>query len=225
MYREKSKKHAQTQHLYDTLKKRILMSQVETAASDNVAQTLKTIAGVSTRPGTFNGIGFSQSGVHDTNTLPAKQRTHSIPVNENGVEQLHRHQRQGSGSQTSGDVAAMPPPDYIPSRHRMPNITSATPQHRTHLPGARATAAPAAPRSQIPMSTSRPTYVADHRPPGGSGLRHSLGNSPPKRNSLVGSANGFGFTAAMKVGRAPETQTEGINHHDRPYNSGQQYFG
>ena len=190
------------------------MSQVETAASDKVTQTLKTISS-GTRPGTFNGIGFGQSRGHDN---PHERPSNHVPVNENGVEQLHRHQRQGSGSQVSGDMAAMPPPDHIPNRHRMQNITSATPQHRTHLPGARA----AVPRSQIPMSTTRPAYLSEHRPPG-SDLRHSRGSPHVNRNS-VGGASGFGFTAGMKVGRAPDTQTDGVDHHDRSYASGHQYF-
>jgi E3 ubiquitin-protein ligase CCNP1IP1 len=209
MYRDKSKKHAQTQHLYDTLKKRILMSQVETAASDNVAQTLKTMAG-GARPGTFNGIGFAQAGGLDVNAVRERQ-SNTIPVNEHGIEQLHRHQRQGSGSNTSGDMAAMPPPDHIPSRHR---VQSTTPLHRTQLPGAR----PAAPRSQIPMSTARPAFVGENRPPR-SALRHSLGSSHVNRNSL-GSATGFGFTAGMKVGRVPDAQMDGIDHHERSYTSG-----
>ena len=115
MYREKSKKHAQTQHLYDTLKKRILMSQVETAASENVAQTLKSI---STRPGTYNGTGFAHAGASGTTGL-RDQHASNIAVNASGVEQLHRHQRAGSGSHTSGEMAAMPPPDMIPSRNRI----------------------------------------------------------------------------------------------------------
>src|SRR5271168_985086 len=209
MYREKSKKHAQTQHLYDTLKKRILMSQVETAASDNVARTLKTIAS-GTRPGTFNGTGFTQATSLGTN-VGHERKSNNIPVNENGVEQLHRRQRQGSGSQASGDVAAMPPPNHIPSRHRMQNITTATPIHRTQLPGAR----PAATRSQIPMSTSRPTFPGEYRPPG-SALRQSHGSPHVNRNSL-GGARGSGFTAGMKVGCARDTNMDRIDLPERSY--------
>ncbi len=117
MYRDKSKKHAQTQHLYDTLKKRILMSQVESAASDNVAQTLKSMSTLG-RPGTYNGTGFAHAGASGAPGL-MDRLSNGIPVNENGVEQLHRHQRAGSGSHTSGEMVAMPPPDMIPSRNRM----------------------------------------------------------------------------------------------------------
>jgi E3 ubiquitin-protein ligase CCNP1IP1 len=213
MYREKSKKHAQTQYLYDTLKKQILMSQVETAASENVAQTLKTMAN-GTRPGTFNGIGVVQAGGHGTNA--ARERpSHDVPINENGVEQLHRHQRQGAGSQTSGDMAAMPPPDHIPSRHR---LQSATPVHRTQLPGAR----PNATRSHIPLSTTRSTFGSEHHPPG-TALRQSPAGSQVNHNSL-GSGSGFGLTAGMKVGRSPHAQMDGIDHHERSHTRGQQYY-
>lgn len=191
MYHQKSKKQAQTQHLYDTLKKRILMSQVETAASDNVAQTLKTM-GSGTRPEIFNGISFAQAGGLGVNAV-SEQQSNSIPVNKNAAEQHHRHQRKGNGSQPTGDMAAMPPPEHILSHNRVQN---ATPLHRTQLPGPRR----AATRSQIPMSTVRPTFVSEHRP-----LRSSLGNylgtAHVNRNSL-GSASGFGFSAGMKIGRA-----------------------
>ena len=213
MYREKSKKHAQTQHLYDTLKKRILMSQVETAASDNVAQTLKTMAS-GTRPGTFNGTGFTQATSLGTNAGHERESC-EIPVNENGVEQLHRRQRQGSGSQASGDVAAMPPPNHVPSRHRMQNVRSATPIHRTQLPGAR----PAATRSQIPMSTSRPTFLGEYRPLA-STLRQSHG-SPHVNRSSLGGARSSGFTAGMKVGCARDTNMDGIDLPERSYTGSQ----
>jgi E3 ubiquitin-protein ligase CCNP1IP1 len=211
LYHEKSKKQAQTQHLYDTLKKRILMSQVETAASDNVVPTFKS-TGSGTRPETVNGISFAQAGGLGVNAVGERQ-SRSIPVNKNGVEQLHRHQRHGSSSQTCGDVAAMPPPDHIPSRHR---VQDTTPRHRTQLPSPR----PAAIRSQIPMSTARPTFPREHRPPG-SGLRNSLGSAHVNRHSL-GSSSGFGFSVGMKVGRAPDTRMDEIDRHERSY--GQQYF-
>jgi hypothetical protein len=216
MYREKSKKHAQTQYLYDTLKKRILMSPVETAASDNVARTLKTMAS-GTRPGTFNGVGFTQAASLGTNRGHERE-SNDILVNENSVEQLHRRQRQGSGNQTSGDVATMPPPNQIPSRHRMQNITPATPMHRTQLPGAR----PTATRSQIPMSTSRPTFLGEYRPPG-SALRQLHGSPRVNRNSF-GGARGSGFTAGMKVGCARDTNMDGIDLPERSYMGSQPYY-
>ena len=214
MYREKSKKHAQTQLLYDTLKKRILMSQVETAASDNVAQTLKTMAS-GTRLGTFSGIGFAHAESLNTNGA-CEQQSSNIPVHRNVIEQLHRHQRQGNDNQTSGDMAAMPPPGHVLSRYRVQNIS--TPHlHHTQLPGERHSAT----RSHIPRSTARPTLLSENRPPG-SAVRRSLGSSHVNRTS-VGNASGFGFTAGMKVGRAPDTPMDGIDHHERSHTSGQHY--
>jgi E3 ubiquitin-protein ligase CCNP1IP1 len=191
------------------------MSQVETAASDNVARTLKTIASGS-RPGTFNGVGFTQAANLGTNAGHERE-SNDIPVNENGVEQLHRRQRQGNGSQASGDVAAMPPPNHILSRHRMQNITPATPIHHTQLPGAR----PAATRSQIPMSTSRPTF-GEYRPPG-SALRQSHGSPHVNRNSL-GGARGSGFMAGMKVGCARDANMDKIDLPGRSYTGSQPYY-
>ena len=52
VYKDKSKKHAQTQQLYDMLKKKVLMKQVETAASDDVTHTLQSI-NTQQRPATY----------------------------------------------------------------------------------------------------------------------------------------------------------------------------
>ena len=214
MYREKRKKHAQTQLLYATLKKRVLMSQVETTASDNVAQTLKTMAS-GTRPGTFSGISFAH--VESLNTNGAReQQSCNIPVHENVIEQLHHHQRRGNGSQTSGDMTVMPPPGHVPSRYRVHNISTQH-LHRTQLSSERHSAT----RSHIPRSTARPTLLSESRPPG-SAPRRSLGSSHVNRTS-VGNASGFGFTAGMKVGRAPDTPMDGMDHHERSHTSGQLY--
>lgn len=135
MYTEKTKKHQQTQHLYDTLKKRILMSQVQTAASDTVNRTVDSLTSTS-HPNTF-----------------------ARP------EMLHTHQRSGSASNHSGDALVMPPPDRPRGSHRprksivslriaeltgAETFTGPTPQHRTQLPGLRNTSV----RSRIPTRTS-----------------------------------------------------------------------
>lgn len=188
------------------------MSQVETAASDNVARTLKAI-GSGTRPETFNGFSFAQARGLGINAVGERQ-SNGIPVNKNVAEQLHHHQRQGNGSQTSGDMAVMPPPDHIPSHDRVQN---ATPLHRTQLPGPRR----AATRSQIPISTAWPTFLGEHRP-SGSGLGNYLVTAHVNRSSS-GSGSGFGFSAGMKGGHVPDTRVDGIDHHEHSYTSGQQY--
>lgn len=52
LYRDKSKKCAQSQQLYDALKKKFMLRGVETAASENVTQTIQSIANHA-RPETF----------------------------------------------------------------------------------------------------------------------------------------------------------------------------
>lgn len=43
-FRDKSRKHSQTQELYDKLKRRVMLSQVQNAASDAVDHTIHTSA-------------------------------------------------------------------------------------------------------------------------------------------------------------------------------------
>ena len=54
------------------------------------------------------------------------------------------------------------------------------------------------------MSTTRPSFLGGEHRPNGTAPRHSLGSSRINRSNL-GSANGFGLTAGMKVGSAPGT--------------------
>ena len=121
MYREKSKKHAQTQHLYDTLKKRCLLSQVQTAASENVAQTIHNIS--NGRPDTFNAGGthtrcdFRPPNMHGGRSMLSGQIPHPdtkytddkyVHADDRGV--LHPHQRSGSsnnGHRQRADEEAM----------------------------------------------------------------------------------------------------------------------
>jgi len=104
MYRDKSKKQAQTQHLYDTLKKRVMTSQVQTAASDSVAQAINSMSSIP-RPQTFADASFQQP--HPISFRPDDQR--------DNVQYQHPHHGR-SPSQSSknahdgAEAAAMPPP-------------------------------------------------------------------------------------------------------------------
>ena len=85
------------------------------------------------------------------------------------------------------------------------NIASATPLHRTHLPGTRA----AATRSQIPLSTSHGAFPNGNQRPPGSAALQGRGSSNKIRQSL-GSGNGFGLSAGIKIGRPPGTSMSNI---------------
>lgn len=197
MYREKSKKQAQTQHLYDTLKKRVMTSQVQTAASDSVAQAIHSMSSIA-RPQTLGDPPFQP--LPQRNFCPDNQRS-------DGQYQQPQHSRSPSQSNRNarGETGAvvMPPPPGPPVGHHHPRrsyvpgqtdpltlsdgFVSSTPQHRTHLPG---TVSSSATRSQIPLSTRAQ----------GPAPRQPLANIASNRNHQTGSS-GYGITAGMKVGR------------------------
>lgn len=112
LYKEKNRKHQQTQHMYDVLKKRVMMGQVHTAASENANHTLQSI-NAGKRPETINGMqNMNTHGVLGNLNLPSRSAQF-----ESGVEQLHTHQRSGSASHDGSEVITMLPPQMIP-KHR-----------------------------------------------------------------------------------------------------------
>ncbi|KAK9600316.1 hypothetical protein V6Z96_005976 [Aspergillus fumigatus] len=136
LYREKCKKFAQITNLYNILKSRAMRSQMRTAASDTVSQTLDSL-GNSVNARSVSGLSRPM-GVSQPPQTPASHQGNPRPVNLEGVEQLHRHQRSGTGSSKSTkqkvDAAVMPPPT-VPVNLRNRSIPNATPQQRTRLPG------------------------------------------------------------------------------------------
>lgn len=110
MYRDKSKKFTQITNLYNLLKSRAMESQMQTAASDSVSQALNSL-------GSRNEVSTSASNrpismAPDPQT-PSSKQYGDYPVNQKGVEQLHRHQRSGTGSSKGrkrNRIVTMPPP-------------------------------------------------------------------------------------------------------------------
>ncbi|GIJ92015.1 hypothetical protein Asppvi_010990 [Aspergillus pseudoviridinutans] len=123
LYREKCKKFAQITNLYNLLKSRAMRSQMKTAASDTVSQTLNSL-GNSGNELSVSGLSRPM-GVSGLPQTPASRQGNPHPVNLEGVEQLHRHQRSGTGSSKGAkqkvNAAAMPPPTVpVNLRNRMP---------------------------------------------------------------------------------------------------------
>ena len=110
LYKEKNRKHQQTRHLYDVLKKKVLMNSAQTAASENVNQTLHSITS-QTRPETYSGT--PNMAAHSASS--AHRRRSQMSQMENDLEQLHTQQRSGSSNHGS-DVSAMPPPQMRQSQ-------------------------------------------------------------------------------------------------------------
>ncbi|KAI2841553.1 hypothetical protein CBS147320_8699 [Aspergillus niger] len=111
MYREKCKKFTQMTNLYNILKTRAMRSQMQTAATDTVSQALDSLTASRNNPtGLVPGHQESSRPPH----TPMSRQLNVYPVNQEGVEQIHRHQRSGTGSSKGNkqktDIAAMPPP-------------------------------------------------------------------------------------------------------------------
>ncbi|KAJ5584879.1 uncharacterized protein N7459_004679 [Penicillium hispanicum] len=142
LYREKSKKLTQMTNLYHLLKARAMRSQMQTAASDTVSQALNTIHTISSRSDPT--VSITQSGPSRLSTIQTQRppRTPSFPISPDGIEQLHRYQRSGTGSsrrvgKRTADTADMPPPQGRGVLNaQISKSISANPQHRTRLPQA-----------------------------------------------------------------------------------------
>ncbi|KAI9836352.1 MAG: hypothetical protein M1819_001381 [Sarea resinae] len=95
-FREKSRKHLQTQQLYDKLKRRTLLSQVQSAASLSVDQTVQSTAG--RRLADRDGINEGDSRYHEAASVPhrgAQYPPHAVP-NQPSPEQSRPQKRPNS---------------------------------------------------------------------------------------------------------------------------------
>ena len=118
-YRDKQRKHQQTQELYDRLKRREMTAATQSAAFESVDDVI--------------GNPYPRPDYHapiDTRHYPAArgvqaqrdyQPTH---VDRNGIEQVHSHQRSGSNN-GSGSGGLMPPPPVI----RHPGVAGSALNH------------------------------------------------------------------------------------------------
>ncbi|KAJ6024101.1 cyclin [Penicillium herquei] len=152
--REKSKRLSQMTTLYNLLKARTLHSQMETAAADSVAKTLRTTSSRSDQPDIATPSGSSYAPSISTisrasfpRASPSRESVSRIslprttfPVDADGVEQLHPFQKSGSAgsgsssrsnlvSKTPVKDTSMGPPIWPASWTRSRSL-----HHRTRLP-------------------------------------------------------------------------------------------
>lgn len=110
MYREKCKKFTQITHLYNVLKSRAMRSQMQNAAASQAFNDLEI-----SRNGPANLVSQTHNAQAPPQTPSAfHQGTH--PVDLDGVEQLHRHQRSGTGSSKGTKQKSIPTAMAPPSR-------------------------------------------------------------------------------------------------------------
>lgn len=153
MYRDKNNKLAQMTNLYNLLKARAMRSRMQTAASDTVSQALSTL----NAPPPPVSIARSDVPALPPAPVTRNPKTPTFPVNPDGVEQLHRYQRSGTGSSKRARTrtpreAPMPPParpnwdgrnstysTTVSKAYRLMcsslgKVPDPAPQHRTRLP-------------------------------------------------------------------------------------------
>ena len=104
-YREKSRKHQQTQELYDRLKRKDMAAATQSAAFESVDEVLGNVPG-------RQGLMSSQ---HNSGAprAHAQQDFQSLRANREGIEQLHTRRKSGS-NENRGNVPMMPPPLHRP---------------------------------------------------------------------------------------------------------------
>ncbi|KAJ5770140.1 Zinc finger RING-type [Penicillium nucicola] len=135
LYRDKNNKLSQMTNLYNLLKARAMRSRMQTAASDTVSQALNSLPSLNVPPSV--SVGRSEMSP----VLPLKVSRHpqaqSFPVDPEGVEQLHRHQRSGTGSSKRARTKRPKSAPMLPPARPNWNGRSEpdhNPQHRTRLP-------------------------------------------------------------------------------------------
>ena len=100
-FREKNRKHQQTQELYDRLKRREMTAQTQSAAYESVDEMLGSVS----RCRNHDAL----SPIRSIARPQGQTETMHFPVDRNGVEQLHPHQKSGSNGSRHSD-SRMPPP-------------------------------------------------------------------------------------------------------------------
>ena len=94
-FREKSRKHLQTQELYDRLKRKEMTAATQSAAFESVDEVL-------------GNVSSQQRFISPQQHNPRARAQRDFQVDHNGIEKVHTHQR--SGSSNSGGM--MPPPAF-----------------------------------------------------------------------------------------------------------------
>ena len=112
-FREKSRKHQQTQELYDRLKRKEMTTTTQSAAFDSVEDVL----GVrSSRMGAI-----PSTGVHEPQQTPQAPEQRRFPTHDtgfNGVPQSNLHHRRTSNQSNGSGGEMLPPPLRRPLDHR-----------------------------------------------------------------------------------------------------------
>ncbi|KAI9884944.1 MAG: hypothetical protein M1823_003258 [Watsoniomyces obsoletus] len=208
--REKTRKHNQTQELYNKLKRRTLYSQVQTAASDAVDQSLPTTANVERHLHSVSGNNPPpmQSFQQASGPQPPRANRPSISdISARFTFQQAQDSRAGNMTEIPTDTARPPfmrsaverdrdrPANQVPNYAPPPRSN----QHRQPLPVAGRPANNNMEQLRTPLV--RPISIASSRSPTRRQAMSRLqSNSIGNGHSAL---SGYGLSAGIKVGRHP----------------------
>lgn len=208
---ERGKKYSELRKMYETLKRRALLSQQKSMTADATERALHSLtSNVDPEQGYGNANSFANATV--SVSQPATSRSAYATRGQGTPEQRTHYQRVGSGSLNARSVADMPPPQRPAYRlgickytHRPLVVVTVLSllaplntrqQHRTPLPGAVHDAADRQP--QMSAKDTGITYHHDFPAP-----RLESRQLPRTVHSRRTTSNGYGgITAGMKVGGA-----------------------
>ncbi len=214
-FREKNRKHQQTQELYDRLKRKEMLAQTQSAAYESVDEVLGSVSRRRSKD--------PLAPIEPYQSIPRHQEQrdpHHFPVDRNGVEQLHTHQRSGSNGSRNSE-GRMPPPPPPPFRRPAEYGSQAVSDGESHtnesnyLPNIFSVTSMPPPQTQHrarlgPMSNSGNRLGVDgHRNVNGF-MGSSQMQTPSHRQPFASmtsnsvnrsSVSGYGMSAGLKVGR------------------------
>lgn len=207
-FREKSRKHQQTQELYDRLKRKEMTAATQSAAFESVDEVLGNVPG-------RQGYVSSQHNLVAPRAH-AQQDFQSPRGNRDGMEQLHARRKSGS-NENRGSGAMKPPPLSRPGANGsntfgFGNPNPQKPTHTAYSSLANPMPTPSNHRTQLgptAQSASR-LGTGGYRYPANVMNRNLQSHTPGPRQSLAGlnmtsvnrnGLSGYGMSAGMKVGR------------------------
>ncbi|KIW34155.1 uncharacterized protein PV07_00951 [Cladophialophora immunda] len=112
-YQEKSKKQAQTQKLYDTLKQKVMLEEMEPLADNDVTQTLQSISALPQSEMRQPATDSRQAFRPPDHLQMAERPTPRYNRLQEGPERLHPHQRSGSIVSGRSEQRGMLPPERL----------------------------------------------------------------------------------------------------------------
>ncbi|KAF6236070.1 hypothetical protein HO173_005698 [Letharia columbiana] len=202
-FREKSRKHQQTQELYDRLKRKEMTAATQSAAFDSVDEVLGNV------PGRQGFVSAQHTSVAPRSH--AQQDFQSPQRNRNGIEQLHARRKSGS-NEIQGNGAMMPPPLHRPGGTGSNTFGFANPMptpsnHRTQL----------GPTTQSASRLGTLGYRHDANMFNKDLQNHTAGQRQSLASLNMNSVNrnglsGYGMSAGMKVGRQQGSRPSEMTH-------------